>query len=194
VASIGLGLLGGLLVGEVVARADPRLALALAVLLGGWLIVNRSWVTADGAVNDEGRSDGPGAHVGAPPGAHAGGGDQPGALVGLPPPPRPRSRGTGAGLPARAGPPPAPPRRRLPSPRAVRWRYRLARRAAAAAGGLLAAVAVGTALDGVAARGLTAGPAFYALAPLLLAVGAGLPWLIVGGLWRRKRRREGWGL
>ena len=76
----------------------------------------------------------------------------------------------------------------------VRWRYRLARRASAVAGGLLAAVAVGTALDGVAARGLTPGPAFYALAVLLLAVGAGLPWLAVKGLWRRKRRREGWGL
>ena len=76
----------------------------------------------------------------------------------------------------------------------MRWRYRLARRASAVAGGLLAAVTVGTALDSVAARGLAPGPAFYALAVLLLAVGAGLPSLIVGGLWRWRRRREGWGL
>jgi hypothetical protein len=50
------------------------------------------------------------------------------------------------------------------------------------------------ALDGLAARGLTPGPAFPALALLLLAVGAGLPWLVVEGLWRWRRRRAGWGL
>jgi hypothetical protein len=76
----------------------------------------------------------------------------------------------------------------------VRWRYRLARWTSAVAGGLVAAVTIGTALDSVAARELTPGPAFYALAVLLLAVGTGLPWLVVGGLWRWRRRREGRGL
>jgi thiol:disulfide interchange protein len=60
-------------------------------------------------------------------------------------------------------------------------------------GGAVAAGVVETALAGLVARGLAPGLVFYALALLLLAVGLGVPWLLVEVLWRRKRRRHGWG-
>jgi hypothetical protein len=88
---------------------------------------------------------------------------------------------------------PATPRKRLPSPRAVRRRYKLAHGISIAVGGSVAAVAVAAALANLAARHLVPDLVFYALAVLVLVVGPGLPWLLVEVLWRRKRRREGWG-
>ena|SRR5436305_136281 len=84
-------------------------------------------------------------------------------------------------------------RKRPPSPLAVRRRYRLARWASVAVGALAAAVVVAAALADLAARKLVPDQVFYALALLVLAVGLGLPWLVVRVLWRWKRRRHGWG-
>jgi ABC-type uncharacterized transport system permease subunit len=75
----------------------------------------------------------------------------------------------------------------------VRWRYRLARWISAVLGGLVAAGVVAAARAELAARGLVPDLGFDALAVLLLAVGSGVPWLLVGGLRRRKRRRHGRG-
>lgn len=83
-------------------------------------------------------------------------------------------------------------RRRLPSPRAVRRRFRLAQLTLVAIGALLAAVVAQAALAAITARGLSPDLLTYGLALLLLAVGAGLPWLLVEVLWRWTRRRHGW--
>ena len=94
---------------------------------------------------------------------------------------------------ARPGLTPAPPRKRLPSPQAVRWRYKLARWVLVMIGGLVAVIIVETALANLTARGLAPDLVFYALALLLLAVGLGVPWLLVEVLWRWKGRRHDWG-
>ena len=86
---------------------------------------------------------------------------------------------------------PAAPRKRLPSPRAVRRRYKLAQAASVGVGGLVAAGVVEAALANLAARKLVPDLGFYVLALLLLALGLGGPWLLVEVSWRRKRR-EGW--
>ena len=88
---------------------------------------------------------------------------------------------------------PAGPRKRLPSPRAVRWRYKLVRWASVAVGGFVAAVVIAAALTDLTARKLVPDTAFYAFALLVLMVGLGLPWLLVEVLWRWKRRRHDWG-
>ena len=75
----------------------------------------------------------------------------------------------------------------------MRWRYELARWISAVIGGLVAAGVVAAARAELAARGLVPDLGFYALALLLLAAGPGVPWLLVEGLWRRERRRHGWG-
>jgi hypothetical protein len=60
-------------------------------------------------------------------------------------------------------------------------------------GGLVAVIIVETALANLTARGLAPDLVFYALALLLLAVGLGVPWLLVEVLWRWKGRRHDWG-
>jgi hypothetical protein len=75
----------------------------------------------------------------------------------------------------------------------VRRRYRLARWASVAAGGLVATAVIAAALADLAARRLVPDQVFYAFALLVLAVGLGLPWLVAKVLWRWKRRRHGWG-
>jgi hypothetical protein len=88
---------------------------------------------------------------------------------------------------------PAGPRKRLPGPRAVRRRYKLARWVSLGVGGFVAAVVTEVALADLTARKLVPDLTFYALALLLLVVGLGVPWLLVEVLWCRKRRRHGWG-
>ena len=88
---------------------------------------------------------------------------------------------------------PAGRRKRPPGPLAVRRRYRLARWASVAVGGLAAAVVIAAALADLTARKLVPDQVFYAFALLALAVGLGLPWLVVKALWLWKRRRHGWG-
>ena len=88
---------------------------------------------------------------------------------------------------------PAGRHKRPPGPLAVRRRYRLVQWASAAVGGFVAAVVIAAALADLAARKLVPDQVFYALALLVLAVGLGLPWLVVRVLWRWKRRRHGWG-
>jgi len=88
---------------------------------------------------------------------------------------------------------PAGPSRRLPSPQAVRWRYRLAQWVSVALGGLVAAVVIEAALANLTSRGLAPDQLFYALALPVLAVGLGVPWLVVKVLWLWKRRRHDWG-
>jgi ABC-type phosphate/phosphonate transport system permease subunit len=88
---------------------------------------------------------------------------------------------------------PAARRKRLPSPHAVRRRYKLAQWASVALGGLAAAVVIKTALANLTARQLVPDQVFYALALLVLVVGLGVPWLVVEVLWLWKRRRHGWG-
>jgi hypothetical protein len=98
--------------------------------------------------------------------------------------------------PSRPVPPastPAAPRKRLPGPRAVRWRYKLARWTSVVVGGFAAVVVIEAALANLAARKLSPDLGLDALALLLLVVGLGVPWLLVEVLWRRKRRRHGWG-
>ena len=75
----------------------------------------------------------------------------------------------------------------------MRRRYRLARWASVAVGGLAAAVVVAAALADLTARKLVPDQVFYALVLLVLTVGLGLPWLVAKVLWRWKRRRHGWG-
>ena len=84
-------------------------------------------------------------------------------------------------------------RKRPPDPLAVRRRHRLARWVLVAAGGLAAAVVIAAALADLTARKLVPDQVFYALVLLVLAVGLGMPWLVVRVLWRWKRRRHGWG-
>ena len=84
-------------------------------------------------------------------------------------------------------------RKRPPDPLAVRRRYRLARWASVAAGGLAAAVVIVAALADLAARKLVPDQLFYVFALLVLVVGLGVPWLVAKLLWRWKRRRHGWG-
>ena len=84
-------------------------------------------------------------------------------------------------------------RKRPPDPLAVRRRYRLARWASVAVGGLAAAVVIAAALADLTPRKLVPDQLFYAFALLVLSVGLGLPWLVAKVLWRWKRRRHGWG-
>ena len=88
---------------------------------------------------------------------------------------------------------PAAARKRLPSPLAVRWRYKLAQWAAVAIGGLAAAVVVEAAFANLAVRKLAPDQVFYAFVLLVLVVGLGVPWLVVQVLWLWKRRRHDWG-
>ena len=88
---------------------------------------------------------------------------------------------------------PAGRRRRSPDPLAARRRYRLARWASVAAGGLAAAVVIAAAFADLVARKLVPDQAFYAFTLLVLAVGLGVPWLVAKLLWRWKRRWHGWG-
>src|SRR4051812_50185906 len=72
-------------------------------------------------------------------------------------------------------------RKRPPGPLAVRRRYRLARWASVAVGGLAAAVVIAAALADLTARELLPHPGFYALTPLGLAGGLGAPRVRVPG-------------
>ena len=83
-------------------------------------------------------------------------------------------------------------RRRAPNPRTVRRCYKAARWVLALVGALAAAIAADAGFLDVTQRGLTLGAEFYALALFLVALGFGLPWLLVGALWRWHRDRKGW--
>jgi hypothetical protein len=83
-------------------------------------------------------------------------------------------------------------RRRLPSPRAVRRRYRIVQWTLAAIGGALGALYAVTLLAAITARGLSPDMVAYAVAGMLLLVGFGAPLLLVDILWRLKRRRNEW--
>jgi hypothetical protein len=88
---------------------------------------------------------------------------------------------------------PSAPRKRPPSPLAVRRRYKLAQWAAVLVGGIVAVVVITAALASLTARKLSPDQVFYVFALLVLVVGLGLPWLVVKILWRWKRRRDDWG-
>src|SRR5690349_983498 len=78
---------------------------------------------------------------------------------------------------------PAGQRRRLPSPHAVRRRYKLAQQASVLVGGLVAAIVIAAAFANLTARKLSPDQTFYGFALLVLLIGFGLPWLIVKVLW-----------
>src|SRR3954447_7768500 len=84
-------------------------------------------------------------------------------------------------------------RRRLPSPQAVRRRYKLAHWVSVLVGGLVAAILIAAAFANLTARKLAPDQTFYAFALLVLVIGFGLPWLLVKVLWLWKRRRHDWG-
>ena len=85
------------------------------------------------------------------------------------------------------------PRKRLPSPLAVRRRYKLAQWVAVLIGGTIAAAIIAAAFADLSARKLVPDQPFYVFALLVLVVGLGVPWLVVKVLWRWKRRRHDWG-
>ena len=87
---------------------------------------------------------------------------------------------------------PAGRRRRAPNPRSVRRWYKAFQWVLALIGAVAAAIAADAGFLDVTQRGLTLGAEFYALALLIVALGFGLPWLLVGFLWRWHRDRKGW--
>src|SRR3954469_6860540 len=84
-------------------------------------------------------------------------------------------------------------RKRLPSPQAVRRRYKLAQWGSVLVGGLVAAIVIAAAFANLTARKLSPDQTLYAFALLVLVIGFGLPWLVVKVLWVWKRRRHDWG-
>src|SRR3954467_8558262 len=83
--------------------------------------------------------------------------------------------------------------KRLPSPAAVRRRYKLLQWASVVVGGLVATVVIAAVFANLTTRKLVPDQVFYAFALLALVVGFGLPWLVVKVLWLWKRRRHDWG-
>src|SRR3954447_4505669 len=78
-------------------------------------------------------------------------------------------------------------RRSLPSPQAVRRRYKLAQWASVLVGGLVAAIVIAAAFADLTVRKLAPDQTVYAFALLVLVIGFGLPWLVVKVLWVWKR-------
>jgi hypothetical protein len=95
---------------------------------------------------------------------------------------------------AQPGLTPTAKRRRLPSPRAVRRRYRIVQWTLAVIGGVVAAIIAQAVLASITARGLSPDLVAYAVAGTLLLAGFGVPLLVVEILWRLKRRRNDWQL
>lgn len=83
-------------------------------------------------------------------------------------------------------------RRRLPSPRAVRRRYRIVQWTLAAIGGAVGALYALTLLAAITARGLAPDMVAYGVAGMLVLGGFGVPLLVVEVLWRLKRQRNEW--
>ena len=83
-------------------------------------------------------------------------------------------------------------RRRLPSPRAVRRRYRIVQWSLAAIGGAVGALYALTLLAAITARGLAPDMVAYGVAGMLVLGGFGVPLLVVEVLWRLKRQRNEW--
>jgi hypothetical protein len=85
-------------------------------------------------------------------------------------------------------------RRRLPSPRAVRRRYRIVQWTLTAIGGAIGALYAMALLAAITARGLSPDLVAYGVAGMLLLIGFGAPLVVVEILWRLKRRRNEWHL